>query len=65
MDKNKIIRILEYYLPEEKEYLFYENHMYPRWVKRANLINLISNEILKDKDSAKEECQICTIRKNE
>lgn len=46
MNKDKIIKILEYYLPEESEYLYYESHMYPHWVKRNYLINHIANDIL-------------------
>ena len=56
MDKNIISNILQYYIRENIEYLYYEQNMYPVWVKRDELINRIADDILKGKEPPKEEC---------
>jgi hypothetical protein len=57
--KENIIAILEYYLPEEKVYLYYEEGLYPSWVNRKELINLIAVDICKD-ELPKRQCPFRT-----
>jgi hypothetical protein len=45
MDKDKIINILEYYIRENIEYLYYEKRMYPVWINRNELIARIARDI--------------------
>ena len=57
MKKEKILEILKYYLAEDIEHLYYENRMYPTWVKRDELVERIAADILKnqfDRDELKE-----------
>jgi hypothetical protein len=59
MDKDNITKVLEYYLPEDIEYLYYEKRMYPTWVKRNELINRITQDILKGDEPPKECDKTC------
>jgi len=55
MTKESLKKILEYYIAEEQLYLYYENGMYPSWVSKQELINLITNKVLKDISPNREE----------
>jgi hypothetical protein len=55
--KEDVITILEYYLPEERIYLYYEKGLYPSWVNRKELINLIAIDICKD-ELPKRQCPL-------
>lgn len=45
MTKNKIIKILNTYL-EDKKYLFYDQGMYPKWITKNELIELVAADLL-------------------
>jgi hypothetical protein len=63
MNKDKVIEILTYYLPENTEYLYYENHMYPTRLKRDDLVRRMADDICKDEeppeDGCAKTCQCC------
>lgn len=54
MTKENLTKILEYFIAEENQYLYYESDMYPTWVNRHQLIDLIVNKILIESSIDKE-----------
>ena len=53
MTKDKIVKILKTYL-EDKPYLYYDEGMYPKWVNREELIELITTDLLNDRYNEEE-----------
>ena len=43
----KTRKILEYYIKEDIEYLYYEGNTYPKWISRQELINHIISDMEK------------------
>jgi len=56
--REKILEVLTKYISEDKPYLFYDQNMYPNFLNKNELINRITNELVKDKNEHIPSC-IC------
>jgi len=61
LTEDKIIKVLEKYL-ENKSYLYYDQGMYPKWVSKNELINLIVTNLLNDEYNEEETIEVKSCR---